>query len=83
MLSMFNESRKLRSRPSRLPPVEYMEAEPAEPVRRMKQQNIKASEDCCAALRAIAEALDMSKAELFEDMVAGKLEELANGSGDL
>ncbi len=46
----------------------------------MNQQNIKASEDCCAAFAAIAEAQGISKAALFEDMVAGKFEEL---EGDL
>jgi hypothetical protein len=51
-------------------------AEPVETVRRMKQQNIKASEDCCAAFAAIATALDMTKAQLFEDMVAERLEQL-------
>jgi hypothetical protein len=53
-----------------------IEAEGSEPVRRMKQQNIKASEDCCAAFAAIAEALGISKAALFEDMVAERLEAL-------
>ena len=53
-----------------------IEAEPAEPVRRMKQQNIKASEDCCAAFAAIAEAQGISKAALFEDMVAERFEAL-------
>ena len=50
-----------------------IEAEPAEPVRRMKQQNIKASEDCCTAFAAIAESQGISKAALFEDMVAERL----------
>ena len=49
-------------------------AEEPEPVRRVKQQNIKVSEDCCAAFAAIAKALDMTKAELFEDMVAERFE---------
>ena len=56
--------------------VDYVEAEPVEPVRRMKQQNIKASEDCSMAFAAIAQALGMTKAELFEDMVAERLESL-------
>jgi hypothetical protein len=42
----------------------------------MRQQNIKASEDCCAAFAAIAEAQGISKAALFEDMVAERLEAL-------
>ena len=37
-------------------------AEEPEPVRRVKQQNIKASEDCCMAFAAIAKALGMTKA---------------------
>ena len=53
-----------------------LETEPAEPIRRMKQQNIKASEDCYAAFAAIAKALGMTKAELFEDMVAERFEAL-------
>ena len=51
-------------------------AEEPEPVRRVKQQNIKVSEDCCAAFAAIAKALCMTKAQLFEDMVAERLEQL-------
>ena len=57
-------------------PTEHLEAEPAETVRRRKQQNIKASEDCCEAFAKIAKAQGMSKAELFEDMVAERLEML-------
>jgi len=55
--------------------VALAEAEP-EPVRRIKQQNIKASEDCCATFAAIAKAQGISKGELFEDMVAERLETL-------
>jgi len=61
-------------------------AEPAEemkPVRRVKQQNIKASEDCCLAFDAIARALDMSKAQLFEDMVAERLDMLRRQGRDV
>ena len=50
--------------------------EARKPVRRMRQQNIKASKDCCAAFAAIAEAQGISKAALFEDMVAERLEAL-------
>jgi hypothetical protein len=63
-------------------PAGNMEADPVEPaddpepVRRLKQQNIKVSEDCCAAFAAIANALCMTKAQLFEDMVAERLESL-------
>ena len=81
MLSLFTRKPKAPVEVEPIAPDPYIpdhdiEAEPAGPVRRMKQQNIKASEDCCAAFAAIAEALGISKAELFEDMVAGKLEEL-------
>jgi hypothetical protein len=54
-------------------------AEPADSsnhVRRMKQQNIKASDDCSALFAALAKALGMTKAELFEDMVAERYETL-------
>ena len=55
-----------------------LELEPAlqEPVRRMKQQNIKATDDVCLAFEAIAQALGMTKADLFEDMVAERYEAL-------
>ncbi len=55
------------------PPV-VAEQQPAEPVRRTHQQNIKVSEDCSAAFAALAEAQGISKAALFEDMVAERLE---------
>ncbi len=47
-----------------------------EPVQRNRQQNIKVSEDCSVAFAAIAEAQGISKAALFEDMVAERLETL-------
>ncbi len=47
-----------------------------ERVRRNRQQNIKVSEDCSAAFAALAEAQGISKAALFEDMVAERLETL-------
>ncbi len=43
------------------------------PVRRRSQQNIKVSEDCSAAFDALAKAQGISKAALFEDMVAERL----------
>ena len=49
---------------------------PVEPVRRMKQQNIKVTEDVGVAFDAIARALGISKAALFEDMVAERIEAL-------
>ncbi len=57
------------------PPV-LVEQQPTEPVRRTHQQNIKVSEDCSAAFAALAEAQGISKASLFEDMVAERLEAL-------
>jgi hypothetical protein len=38
--------------------------------KRDRQQNIKVSEDCSAAFAALARAQGISKAALFEDMVA-------------
>jgi len=46
------------------------------PVRRQRQQNIKVSEDCAATFAAIAEAQGFSRAALFEDMVAERLQQL-------
>jgi hypothetical protein len=79
MLSLFKSKPKaaVQAEPiEQAEPVESIEAEPAESVRRMKQQNIKASEDCIIAFAAIAKALGRTKAELFEDMVAERLESL-------
>ena len=44
--------------------------------KRNRQQNIKVSEDCAAMFAALAEAQGMSRAALFEDMVAERLETL-------
>ncbi len=73
----------LKRKPKHEAPALVVEIEPvrktesdAEPVRRDKQENIKASEDCKAMFAALAKARGMSKAELFEDLVAGHLEEL-------
>jgi hypothetical protein len=41
---------------------------------RNRQQNIKATDDCKAAFAALADAHGVSKASLFEDMVAERLE---------
>jgi hypothetical protein len=58
-------------------PVMTMPPQAADPpVRRNRQQNIKASEDCLAAFAALAEAHRLSKAALFEDMVAERLQTL-------
>ena len=57
------------------PPVMIMPPQAAEPpVRRNRQQNIKVSEDCAVAFAGLAEAYGISKAALFEDMVAERLE---------
>ncbi|MGO9475852.1 MAG: hypothetical protein ACLPWS_20965 [Rhodomicrobium sp.] len=63
------------------PPVMIVPPQAVEPaVRRNKQQNIKVSEDCSVAFAALAEAYGLSKAALFEDMVAERLE-TARGQG--
>jgi hypothetical protein len=49
---------------------------PQPAAKRNRQENIKVSEDCAAAFAAMAKALDLSKAALFEDLVAERLEEL-------
>jgi hypothetical protein len=41
---------------------------------RNRQQNIKATDDCKAAFAALADAHGVSKAALFEDMVAERFE---------
>jgi len=79
MLSLFKSKPKaaVQTEPvADIEAVDCVEAEPVEPVRRMKQQNIKASEDCSMAFAAIAQALGMTKAELFEDLVAERFETL-------
>ena len=79
MLSLFKSKPKAAAQTepgADIEAVDGVDAEPVEPVRRMKQQNIKASEDCIIAFAAIAKALGRTKAELFEDMVAERLESL-------
>jgi hypothetical protein len=49
---------------------------PQPAAKRNRQQNIKVSDDCAAAFAAMAKALGMSKAALFEDLVAERLESL-------
>jgi hypothetical protein len=68
MLSLFTRKPKAPVEAEPVAPDHDIEAEAAEPVRWMKQQNIKASEDCCAAFAAIAGAEGISKAALFEDI---------------
>jgi hypothetical protein len=63
---------KRKSRPTL--DLEAHDRAPAEPVKRNRQQNIKVSEDCWAAFAALAKAQGLSKAALFEDMVAERLE---------
>jgi hypothetical protein len=50
--------------------------QPEAAVRRTRQQNIKVSNDCAAAFAALAAAQGFSKAALFEDMVAERLQQL-------
>ena len=76
MLSLFTRKPKAPVEAEPIAPEPYIETEAAEPVRRVKQQNIKASDDCCAAFAAIADAQGISKAALFEDMVAERFEAL-------
>ncbi len=52
---------------------ELMAKAEAADILRNCQQNIKVSEDCSAAFAALARALGVSKAALFEDMVAERL----------
>jgi hypothetical protein len=51
-----------------------VDGQDSEPVRRDQQQNIKVSRDCALTFEALAEALGMSKSELFEDMVVDRSE---------
>ncbi len=46
----------------------------AAPAKRRRQQNIKVSEDCALAFAALADAHGITKAALFEDMVAERWE---------
>ena len=62
----------LLKRKPKLPVVAELPA--PEPMKRTRQQNIKVSDDCSAAFTALAEAQGISKAALFEDMVAERLE---------
>jgi hypothetical protein len=62
----------LLKRKSKLPPKAELPA--PELVRRNRQQNIKVSEDCSVAFATLAKAQGISKAALFEDMVAESLE---------
>jgi azurin len=50
--------------------------EPADDARRNRQQNIKVSDDCALLFAALAKAQGLSKAALFEDLVAARFEEL-------
>ena len=93
MLSMFKRKPKPVAEDVTIPeadaPAGIIEADPIEaaeepePIRRVKQQNIKVSEDCCAAFAAIAKALCMTKSQLFEDMVAERLEQLQRQGMDV
>jgi hypothetical protein len=73
MLSLLKRKQKPVPEPE---PLAQIECKVTEPVKRTRQQNIKASEDCCVAFTALAEAQGISKAALFEDLVAERLETL-------
>jgi hypothetical protein len=66
----------LRRKPKPLAQIEHQAQEPHEAPRRKKQQNIKVTEDTSIAFAAVAEAQGLSKAALFEDMVAERIETL-------
>jgi hypothetical protein len=70
----------LRRKPK---PESIIEQGPKEPMLRNRQQNIKVSDDCSLAFAAIAEAQGLSKAALFEDLVAERLEILRRRGFDL
>jgi hypothetical protein len=57
-------------------PLAVIEEQGAPVSRRNRQQNIKVSQDCLAAFAELAQAHRISKAALFEDMVAERLEKL-------
>jgi hypothetical protein len=65
-----------RKPPGPEPAAQIEPPQPGPAVRRARQQNIKVSDDCAAAFAAIAEAQGFSKAALFEDMVAERLQQL-------
>jgi hypothetical protein len=54
-------------------PAAAIEEGAPEPSRRTQQQNIKVSEDCSRTFAALAKSLGVSRAALFEDMVAERL----------
>ncbi len=56
MLSLFKTKPKPVVQVEPVESVESLKAEPSESVRRAKQQNIKASEDCCEAFAKIAQS---------------------------
>jgi hypothetical protein len=66
----------LRLRPKLPAQIEHQPLEPQETPRRKKRQNIKVTEDTSIVFAAVAEAQRLSKAALFEDMVAERLEVL-------
>ena len=55
------------------PPAET-KPQASDDAKRKRQQNIKVSDDCAAHFVALAKAQGMSRAALFEDMVAERLE---------
>jgi Ribbon-helix-helix protein, copG family len=57
-------------------PAAEIEPETGVSHRRNRQQNIKVTDDCWAAFAALAEAQGISKAALFEDMLAERLDSI-------
>jgi hypothetical protein len=57
-------------------PVAVRDAHDGRPAKRNRQQNIEVSEDCMKAFAVVAEAEGLSKAALFEDMIAERLQAL-------
>jgi hypothetical protein len=66
----------LKGKPKLAHGIECERSAPQQAPRRKMQQNIKVTEDTSLAFAAVAEAQGLSKAALFEDMVAERLEVL-------
>jgi hypothetical protein len=67
---------RLKRKPKPPARIEHKPMEPQVIPRRKKQQNVKVTEDTSIAFAALAHAQGLSKAALFEDMVAERLEGL-------
>lgn len=82
MLSLFKRKAEPQAEAAPAPalpapaPDPALAGEPGEEVRRNRQQNIKVSDDCALLFAALAKAQGLSKAALFEDLVAARFEDL-------